>query len=1545
MKTLKTRILSLLLAMLTVFTLLPTAALAASTSGTGIAPTTDSNRWTTRLTSTGASYSYRPPMADGKYLYCLDLGYSYRYGTASFLNSYSYTSATGKDADTLLKKAVASTGLSEMNATVLENAKWMMSYIADYTGEIPGSLFMALQTYLWDNQSDKSAQGDTSGDIDAGGFANADTYATYVGYYNWMLAQKAKEDQALQAQVEDYAKQGVTAAIVESDSGKRAVLAQSSVAGRQAFFAYHATRTVVPENPGAATPDEPDGNSGITIKKVDADTGKGLAGAQFKIEGINTNYQSTFTAGANGSVIVTGLAAGSYKVTEIVAPAGYVADATPQTVYYYETTPVTLTFKDHSKTTITLTKTTTGGKALSGCVFNIYRDGQIVGSDTTDASGKITVTGVVEGLYSFVETAAPDAYAVDPTPHEVYVDVADGSKTYTVSAVNAEKPDMEIVKLDGQTGAAIAGAVFSVKSVTGAYSTSVTTGADGKAKLSDLDAGVYVVREKSVPKPYVRSSTEQTVAMQPGKVSAVTSTNYVKPGLEILKQDIHTGAGIEGVTFRLEQIDGAYTTDVTTDVNGRIFLPDLPAGSYRVTEIAVPDDYILSGAVQTVALEAGTMQTLNFYNAQKPGLVIVKTDADGNALPGVVFGVKLKDGSSIGTFTTDTNGKITIPKLNAVWYTVTELYVGEEFILDTVPRDVLLRAGETYTLTVSNNRKPDLKIIKKDADTGAFLEGASYKVKRVDSSTVTSVTTGADGTVLLEHLNPGVYEITETIPPVGYLLPETVTRQITLEANKTGEVVFENHMKPTLTVNKVDSITKDPIKGAKFHITYASNNTFSGEINDLGTYFTDENGQIQLSKLTDGWYRVTEMEPAAGYAIKEPATQECYIQAGTGKVLTFENVPLSALVIKKVDADSGAVLQGAKFRVRYLGGTSGTGGTIIGEYTTSVNGTVVITGLKAGTYIVEEAKAPAGYEIDETPQTVYLSGKDQDIVTVEFSNDKHGGLIVQKIDSVTKQPLSGAQFQIVASDGSYIPNAGGAISSNGIYITDENGQIHITGIKPGTTLVVTETKAPAGYVLDTVSQTVQVNQNDTQTLTFTNTPIKGLTITKTDESSGARLKGAQLEVRRMNGEVLGVYTTDSNGVATLPELDAGWYTVTELKAPSGYLLDSTPHNVEVKTGVPATLTITNHKQSGILIRKVDADTGDGLYGATFILYDGNHNPIGQYTSAQDGYVSIDENLEDGRYYLREMEAPEGYIRDDTLKTIYVRYGSTSEIKWRNTAVKGQIQITKRSADYNPTNGLPAGTLLAGAVFEVYSRAGNKVDTIVSGSNGLAISKQLPLGRYTIRETKAPAYYAAATAEFTAEIEFSGQIVRLEVADYSVNTGVSITKTGPKEVVSGQPVRYVFSGIGNTGNAALSNFYWRDTLPAAVRLNKIVTGSYNYPGNYKIVYRVNGGAYQTLADNLSTAKVYTLDASAAALGLASNQRVTEVMFVFGQVPGGFAQVETPMLHCAAISGLTGGSSFVNVADAGGVSGGQWVQAVTRWVTTVYGKKLTLPKTGY
>lgn len=298
-------------------------------------------------------------------------------------------------------------------------------------------------------------------------------------------------------------------------------------------------------------------------------------------------------------------------------------------------------------------------------------------------------------------------------------------------------------------------------------------------------------------------------------------------------------------------------------------------------------------------------------------------------------------------------------------------------------------------------------------------------------------------------------------------------------------------------------------------------------------------------------------------------------------------------------------------------------------------------------------------------------------------------------------------------------------------------------------------------------------------------------------------------------------------------------------------------------------------------------------------------------------------------------------------TAYVKAGETTEIEWENTPILGQIQIIKKSANDNPINGLPAGTLLEGAVFEIYDKAGNVVDTIRSDSRGRAVSKLLSLGRYTVREVTAPDYYAVNPTVMNAYLEYEGQIVTFEVENDSVATGVNIKKTGPAQVVSGQPIQYTLTGIGNTSTVPLSSFYWRDALPAQVTLTRIVTGTYNQQLAYKIVYKTNlsGDTYRTLADNLSTTQNYVLDASPTALGLAANEKVTEFMVVFGQVKAGFAQVETPYIHGTVAQGLANNSSFVNVADVGGLYNGQWIMGVSRWVTSVYAKPKPLPRTGY
>ena len=1297
------------------------------------------------------------------------------------------------------------------------------------------------------------------------------------------------------------------------------------------------------------TPDEPETPTETTliINKVATGTNTPLSGATFEVKAPDGAILGSFVTDTSGKVIIPLTLSGQYVITEKTAPKWHLLGTeTTKTVSVDYGNTATVTFENAPYGNLRVDKIDAdSGASLAGAAVEIkHIESGITQTGTTDLGGSVYFDKLKPGAYQVREVSAPSGYIKDDQTYTV--NVTSGTETSFVLK-NQAKPGLIITKYDEQSHEVLPDVTFEIYRDTvliGSFSTDEM----GQIRLTDLQPGTYLVKEVSTSAGYVLDSTPQQIELTAGGgIKTLTFFNTVKPGIHIIKVDSRTMEPLVNAKFRISLVGGTFSKEYVTDKNGEIDLTALEPGAYTVEEITAPNGYLMDNAQRVIQINAGENARFVFTNTEKPVLSVVKYDAENDTyLAGATFRIaKIEDGSHYLDRVTNTNGRISISDLEPGVYSVKEIAAPSGYVLNDTEYHAELFPGKDSTLVVNNEKKPNLKIVKTDAVTGAPLASVTFTVNKADSSTLTTVKTDSNGEALLTALDPGVYVVRETSVPDGYLL-DSEPQTITLVPNKTGTVRFRNYPKPTLIIDKVDSITKGPIKGAKFHITYASNNSFTGELNDLGTYFTDENGQVKLTKLRDGWYRVTEVEPAAGYAIKDPATQDCFIQAGTGKTLTFENTPLSALIIKKVDADSGAMLQGAKFRVRYLGGTSGTGGTVIGEYTTSANGTIVITGLKAGTYIVEETKAPAGYEIDNTPQTVYLSGKEQDVVTVEFSNGKHGGLIIDKIDSVTKQPLPGAQFKITTSDGSFVGNYGGTVTSNGIYTTDSNGQIKLVNLKPDT-YVVTEVKAPDGYVLDNTSQTVKVDRNDTQTLTFTNTPIGGGQIIKVDADSGERIKGVQFEIAKMNGERIGTYTTDSNGVITLPQLADGWYTATELKAAKGYLLDTTPHNFEVKAGKTTSLTIENTQVSSMLIHKIDSVTGKGIYGVTFLVSDSKGNPIGQYTSDQNGYVYIDKTLTDGKYLVREIQAADGYVLDTTVRTFYVEYGATSTITWKNTPTMGQIQITKKSADDNPYNALAAGTPLPGATFEVYDRAGNLVNTVVTDKNGIATTDTLPLGRYTIRETKAPIFYSATTQPIEVEIEFSGQIVRVEVLNQSVYTNVSVTKRGYKQVTPSQTIRYDFKNIANNSTVPLNSFYWRDTLPtSAVRLTKIITGTWNQKLSYKVVYKTNLHDYRTLADNLSTMKNYSLDASPAALGLASNEYVTDFMFVFGTVKAGFAQVDAPYILCWTNSWLNNGYQFANRTDVGGLHGGQWIMATDRWVTTVYKPGVTtLPKTGY
>lgn len=957
-----------------------------------------------------------------------------------------------------------------------------------------------------------------------------------------------------------------------------------------------------------------------------------------------------------------------------------------------------------------------------------------------------------------------------------------------------------VTKTSASTGAPLAGAVFELASGDAVIATQ-TTGADGVARFENLQPGVYTIREKSAPEGYLVSVPgEQSVTVTAGGTAHASFANAEITGkIRVVKRDGLTREALAGAEFtvtRLSAPAGATgvgdSVVIVTDASGVAETGWLPWGRYRIEETTVPQHYVDVGFETEVEIrDSGRTCEIEVENEPTKGYIrITKTDRlNGNPIEGVRFDIYENDeyGSAlVGSMVTDENGVAVSEPLRKGRYIVREHGETAGYVFEEIALDAVVKPDETTDLSVTNQPvRVRLKLYKRDADEYAGkpadapgtrgdgeLTGAVFRVLAAQDITdrqgnviyekgavvVDSLTTaGEDASVTTDALWPGVYEIVELAPPVGY---QAAVDSIIVDARSAAEqsqeavVIYEGVVTNEIRygaqaiVKLLGGMSDDPDPdrvetpeaGAEFLVYLRKAESYeNARALERDRLVTDENGYAKTKALPYGVYVLEQIKGAPGYELKGPILFEI---DGTEDILNPPPLTLSdrpiryRLRLMKTDSETGkaVTLSGVSFKLRDETGefvtqtvsypTRQETDTFVTDETGSVTLPETLTW---GLYFVEEVTAPKGYLIREEALPVFV-GQDGD--------------------------APGETYQIDAE----VPN------------------------KPVKGRILLEKKGPR---LTGFEVTADAYGNEAHRPVYEERYLAGAVF---ELRAAETVTGGDGTVWFEQGELVETLTTTSDGPAASGLLPLGRYVLVEIHAPEGYALDDTPHEVTLDASdaytpvvevraeltneyLPAEITLTKYKETmqamedehGVR-QTVITVPGEGfvfgLYNASDIPYDGGVLPAGTLVASgatdADGRLVFAGRYPHGEYYVKELQAPEGWklpagtfpvsiLPEKAQEDAVIRAGLTVH----NELICTPVTITKTDI----TGAAP----VPGALIEVRNSRDEIIYRARTDENGELPDILLMPGQYAFREVLAPDGYALNEAVCIFVVDAQGQV--------------------------------------------------------------------------------------------------------------------------------------------------------------------------------------------
>ena len=649
-------------------------------------------------------------------------------------------------------------------------------------------------------------------------------------------------------------------------------------------------------------------------------------------------------------------------------------------------------------------------------------------------------------------------------------------------------------------------------------------------------------------------------------------------------------------------------------------------------------------------------------------------------------------------------------------------------------------------------------------------------------------TTDRNGRIVLTGLTPGTTVTAKEVKTVSGFVLDSKPQSILIKAGEAQTLTFYNERKGGLIVEKRDSVTDKPLSGAEFRITTLDGafvDDHEGQTSTKGIYRTDSNGQIVLPNLQPNSYVVREIKAPEGYVL-DSEEQSVKVNANDTQTLVFKNTPMQSVTIQKFIEGSNKPLAGVTFLV-----TDATGapvGNSNGEHVTDANGRIVLTGLTPGmTLIVREVKTVKGYTLNGNPQTIVVgttaggqtvtaapaaTGTAATGNTLTFYDEPLSVLIIQKYVEGTTTPIKDVRFHVTDNTGAAVGN------TDGDHVTDENGQIVLRDLEPGTVITAKEVKAADGYVTNSNPKSITIKSGDMQTMTFYNSPTGTLMIVKRDRATEKTLAGAKFQITDASGAFVGndggkqtsngEFTTDDKGQIIITGLQPGSLVIREIKAPDGYTLSEQPVTVKIEANDTQTVNIYNDAKQTLTVQKFVTGTTNPIQGVTFLVTDSSGAVLGpnngEYTTDRNGRIVLTGLTPGTTITAKETKTVKGFVLDTTPQSILIKQGEAQTLTFYNSA-EGGLELIKVNANDKAKR-------ISNVTFEIRRMDGGLVDTVTTGDNG-RVHVNLDAGNYYAVETEAAKGFKLDNTPHYFEIK-DGETTTLTVANTPFS-GIEIHK--------------------------------------------------------------------------------------------------------------------------------------------------------------------------